>query len=138
MTLNLVSYPRHNGLFVRVITSSSYVINKSLYVLHTIFYALCISFVFYFIKISMPSYTHPHIETADPHPLWIPLVMVLLLPIINLKVRSTKQRMKVRKIVKYHKSLPDCYNRKKEQYNLMKRRLRQWAWVLKRIRKKSR
>ena len=36
------------------------------------------------------------------------------------KIRSAKPRTKVRKIVKYQENLPDCYNGRKEQYNLMK------------------
>ena len=63
-------------------------------------------------------------QVADPHPFWIPLITVLLFLIMTLKIRSTKPRTKVRKIVKYRENLPDCYSRNRGQYILMKSHLR--------------
>ena len=131
-----MSYPRHNGLFVRVITSSSSVTNKSLDVLHANFTLLIFIFKFYFIRNSYALLHTPTYETADPYPLWIPLITVMLLPIMTLKIRSTKPRMKVRKIVKYQGNLPDCCNRKKGKDSPMKRKLRWKASVMKRTGRK--
>ena len=52
-------------------------------------------------------------HNAYPYPLWILLITVLLLPVMTLKIRSTKPKTKVRKIVRYWESFPDCYNKKK-------------------------
>src|SRR3954466_4639341 len=49
--------------------------------------------------------THTHIINADSHSLWILLITILLLPVMTLKIRSTKLRTKVRKIVKYQGNL---------------------------------
>ena len=76
-------------------------------------------------SIQLYFYTHTlTYPNADPYPFWIPLITVLLFPIITSKIRSTKPRTKVRKIVKYLENLLDCYSRKKGLYSLMKSQLR--------------
>ena len=47
-------------------------------------------------------------QIADPYPPWILLITILLLPIMTLKIQSTKLRTKVRKIMKYLESFLDC------------------------------
>ena len=68
-----MSYPRHNGLFLRVITSFSYVINKTLDVLHANFALFVFLFcLFTLSKIYSYALTHTHISncrstsTLDP------------------------------------------------------------------------
>ena len=72
------------------------------------FCALCLSFLLFCLYSYALTHTHTY-PNADPYPLWIPLITVLLFPVMTLKIRSTKPR----KIVRYQESLLDCYSKKK-------------------------
>ena len=101
--------------------SFSYIINKALDVSCITNLALL---VFLFLSLALSKTTillHTlAYHNADPYPLWIPLITALLLPIMTLKIRSTKPRTKVRMIVKCLGSFLDCCYRKRGPYNLMK------------------
>ena len=105
--------------------SLSYGINKALDVYAYKFCALFFPlFYLYFVYTAMLLHTLMY-HTADPYPLWIPLITALLLPVMTSKIRPTKPRTKVRTIMRYLENLLDYYNRKRGSYSLMKSRLRQ-------------
>ena len=103
-----VSYPGHNGLFVRVIMFQSHMaLIKHWTFCIQILCSLFLFSVFYFVNTSMLLHTLTY-QIEDPYPPWIPLIIVMLLPIMTSKIRSTKPRTEVRIIVKYLESLIGC------------------------------
>ena len=104
------------ALFMRALcVSFSYIINKSIgRFLHFKFCAPCFFFL------SCKTAILHTLTYTGLHPLWIPLITTLLLPIMTSKVRSTKPRTKVRMIAKCLVKLLDYYFSKRGPYSRMK------------------